>query len=187
MKKTLLISIALASLLFASEQEYIFKAKGEIAEQLKALIEQHAKDGQVQIQKVEPRYGRYSNGIVDAFLNDEIGAGDIFYGKTLYNDRCTSCHGQKAEKSTYINARALKTLSKDELIKQLNGYAFEDDFGGSTSSIMKLQAQSLTEEQIVSISAYIYSIDHKTSKKQSIKQDRSNDVIIDLDKRSYIK
>jgi cytochrome c553 len=187
MKKFVFTSLALASLLVANEDEYVFKAKGEFAKQLKALIEQHAKDGQVQIQKVEPGYGRYSNGIVNAFLNDEIGAGDVSYGKTLYEARCTQCHGPKADVSSYANARVLKTLTKDELVAQLTGYATDDTFGGSTGAVMRPQAQPLTQEQIVSISAYIYSIDHKQTAVKRMEQDRSGDVIIDLDKKSYLK
>jgi cytochrome c553 len=188
MNRFLFLSLFTISSLFAAESEYVFKAKGEFAEQLKALIEQHAKDGQVTIQKVEPGYGSYANGIVDAFLNDEISSGDIEYGQSLYETRCVSCHGQKADDSKYANARVLKTLSKEELINNLTSYSVDDDFGGSTKAIMVPQAKALTEEMIASISAYIYSIDHKSTPKQSLStQDTSGDVIIDLDKKSYLK
>ena len=188
MKKLLLISLlGLSSLL--AEETYVFKAKGEFAKELKALMEKHAKDGKVEIQKVEENdqsFTKKSKGIIASFLNNEERPGDIARGKQIYETTCFKCHGMKAEKSTYPNARNLNTLTKEQLVTQIDGYSRDETFGGSTKMIMNQYAVSLTTSDIASVSAYIYSLTHKLPETTQINS-QSDEVPVTTSEGSYLK
>jgi len=159
--RRILLATALIVSLMNAEEEYIFKAKGEFAKELKQLMEKYAAEGKVEIQEAKPERSGFKNtgaGIIDAFLNNEETEGDIAYGKEIYDKTCFQCHGEKANKSSYPNARILNTLTKEELIEQLEGYSRDADFGGSTKIIMHQYADGLVTEEIVSVAAYIYSL-----------------------------
>lgn len=147
------------------EKTYLFKAKGEFAEELKALMEKHAKNGDVEIQELKNtrNFGQESPSILNSFLNDEELSGDIEYGKHIYERTCYRCHGQKADKSSYASARVLNTLSKEELYESLHSYKTDALFGGNNKFIMHEQAIGMTTPEMVSVSAYIYSLSHTKS------------------------
>jgi cytochrome c553 len=149
----LLVSFLFITLVFlnASEEEYTFKAKGEFAKELKSLMEKYSKD-QSQISN------RNSVGIVEAFLNAEQITGDVAFGKQIYDKNCFACHGEKAEKSSYNNARILSTLNKETLVEKLENYSKDATYGGSTKLIMHQAVVGMSTDEIVSVSAYIYSI-----------------------------
>jgi cytochrome c553 len=160
MRRVLLATALIASLMNA-EEEYVFKAKGEFAKELKQLMEKYAADGKVEIQ--ESKEGRSSIrdtsvGIIDSLLGNNVTEGDIAYGKEIYNNTCYQCHGEKADKSSYANARVLNTLPLETLVEQLENYADDPEYGGNTNIIMHQYASGMTTEQIASVSAYIYSL-----------------------------
>jgi cytochrome c553 len=161
MLKVLLAVLFLSlSSLQASDEEYTFKAKGEFAKELKALMEKYEKEGKVQIEKIETKHPRETQTIVQAFLNQDVISGDIAYGKKIYEGNCISCHGINASKSSYPNARTLSNLSKNDLIEQLEGYSKDVNFGKSTKAIMYQQVVGMSSYDIVSVASYIYSIQH---------------------------
>ncbi len=153
----------------SNEKTYIFKAKGKFAEELKQLMKKHAQNGDVEITEEKPDYYGTSNSqpqnrsLLSTFLNSDELSGDIKYGKELYNKSCFRCHGKNAEKSSYSTARALNTLSKDELYYALRSYKLDSKFGKSTKMIMRQQTSAMTTTEMVSVSAYIYSLTHSTS------------------------
>jgi cytochrome c553 len=160
MRRVLLATALIASLMNA-EEEYVFKAKGEFAKELKQLMEKYAAEGKVEIQEAkETKNGLRDSktGIIDAFLSNEESLGDIAYGKDIYNKTCFQCHGEKANQSSYASARPLNTLTKQELVEQLENYSRDADYGGNTRMIMHQYANGLLTEEIVSVSAYIYSL-----------------------------
>lgn len=151
------------------EKTYTFKAKGKFAEELKELMKKHAKDGDVVIEEAEPDYYkssgyRKSPTMLDSFLNNEDLTGDLSYGKEIYNKTCYKCHGKKAEKSSYPNARNLNTLSKKDLYYNLLEYKRNAKHGHSTKMIMQQQASGMTTPEMISVSAYIYSLSHSKGK-----------------------
>jgi cytochrome c553 len=158
----LLVSFLFITLVFlnASEEEYTFKAKGEFAKELKSLMEKYAKEGKIEIQKIDQSQisNRNSVGIVEAFLNAEQITGDVAFGKQIYDKNCFACHGEKAEKSSYNNARILSTLNKETLVEKLENYSKDATYGGSTKLIMHQAVVGMSTDEIVSVSAYIYSI-----------------------------
>lgn len=148
------------------EKTYVFKAKGKFAEELKALMQKHAKDGDVVIQEETPDYyngSRYNNqapSMLDSFLNNEELGGDIEYGKKIYDRTCYRCHGKKANESTYPTARNLTTLTKEELYDSLHDYKTDPTYGKANKFIMHEQAVGMTTPEMISVSAYIYSLTH---------------------------
>lgn len=154
------------STIAAAQDEYIFKAKGKFAKELKSLMEKYSKEGKIEIQEVPAESGLRQNAtnIIDAFLNNKETNGDIAYGKRLYDARCATCHGANASQKKYNNSRVLSNLDKKTLVDELENYNTDPDFGGSTKFIMNQAVSGLVTDQLVSISAYIYSIKHSTKK-----------------------
>jgi cytochrome c553 len=158
--RRIFLATALIVSLTSAEEEYIFKAKGEFAKELKQLMEKYAADGKVEIQEVKPQSGirDTSVGIIDSLLGNNVTEGDIAYGKEIYERTCYKCHGEKADRSSYASARVLNTLPLETLVEQLENYADDPEYGGNTNIIMHQYASGMTTEEIASVSAYIYSL-----------------------------
>ncbi|MDR2081793.1 MAG: c-type cytochrome [Campylobacteraceae bacterium] len=84
--------------------------------------------------------------------------GDIVHGEKLYKQNCIKCHGERAEKSSYLSARDLITLSKEEISDQLKNYKRDSGYGGGSGLIMRVQAVMLNDAQIDDIASYIESL-----------------------------
>ncbi|MBE0496984.1 MAG: c-type cytochrome [Campylobacterales bacterium] len=156
--KRVLLSCALAASMLVAEETYVFTAKGEFAKELKALMEKHAQEGKVEIQELSAEDAS-SGGVLNALLSPRSNMGNVTAGKALYDRTCFKCHGVEAERSSYNNARVLRTLSKEELVTQIEGYRRGSDFGGSTSMIMHQAAVVLSTPEINSLAVYIKSLD----------------------------
>jgi len=167
----------LASLLFifttfsiAADDTYVFEAKGEFAKELKTLMDKYAKEGKIEIKKVEEKVETETVGIVEAFLNNEEITGNVEIGKKIYNNRCFTCHGINANDSKYNNARKLSTLNKKTLVDQIEAYGstYNENHGGSTRVIMHEAVVGMSTSEIVSVSSYIYSLNHDTKLPTSV-------------------
>ncbi|MDR1555273.1 MAG: c-type cytochrome [Campylobacteraceae bacterium] len=79
-------------------------------------------------------------------------------GKSIYDKKCASCHGQNAEKSSYLNARNLITLTKDEIIQQVRNYRSDSEYGENTGFLMRSQAIMVNDAQVKDIAEYIDSL-----------------------------
>ena len=80
-------------------------------------------------------------------------------GAKLYEQRCASCHGEKAEKSPR-NGPALAGMDVTELALTIRGYRDQDERVGAytmhkSSQMMKDSTSSLTRDGIVAIAKYI--------------------------------
>jgi cytochrome c553 len=104
-----------------------------------------------------------SGGLLDILFDDgKVAGGDVSEGKKLYNNKCARCHGEKAEKSSYVDARNLITLSKDTIVEQLRGYKRDSDYGKNTGLIMRAEALSISDKQMKDVAAYIETLkNHK--------------------------
>lgn len=168
MLRSILLIVLVVACSFGADEEktYIFKAKGKFAEELKELMKKHAKDGDIKIEEATPDYykgSRYRNespSMLDSFLNNEELSGDIEYGKEIYDRTCYRCHGKNAQESTYPTARSLNTLTKEELYDSLHSYKTDATYGKASKFIMHEQAVGMTTPEMVSVSAYIYSLTH---------------------------
>ena len=112
--------------------------------------------------KVYDKYfsdGKSGNkGIIDLLLDGTPVEGSASNGKILYESKCARCHGQKAEKSSYINARNLITLSQEEILEQLRNYKKDSGYGQSTGLIMRAEATMINDEQMKDLAEYISSL-----------------------------
>ena len=164
--KRVLLSCALVASIMVAEETYVFTAKGEFAKELKALMEKHAQEGQIEIQEVTPEQGSSGN-VLDAILSPRPKVGNISAGKALYDRTCFRCHGAQAERSSYNNARVLRTLSKEELMNQMESYRRDPSHGGSTAIVMHQASVALTTQEIRSLAEYISSLDGAPSEAAS--------------------
>ena len=67
---------------------------------------------------------------------------------------CKGCHGQKWEDKAMGKARALKDMSKAQIIKALKGYK-DGSYGGAMKGLMKAQVVKLSTADIEKIAAKI--------------------------------
>jgi cytochrome c553 len=99
-----------------------------------------------------------SFGVMDMLFGEKDIDGDIAQGEKLYKQNCTKCHGERAEKSSYLSARDLIKLSKAEIVDQLKNYRRDSGYGGSAGIVMRVQAIMLNESQMRDIASYIDSL-----------------------------
>ncbi|MDR2100275.1 MAG: c-type cytochrome [Campylobacteraceae bacterium] len=97
-------------------------------------------------------------GITDMLFGKKEINGNLTQGENLYKKSCASCHGEKAEKSSYLSARDLITLNKEEIADQLKNYKRDSGYGGTSGLIMRVRAMMLSESQINDIASYIESL-----------------------------
>ncbi len=172
MLKVLLSVAILFTFSFGEDEEKtkIPKTKEKFAQELKQLIKKK-KEKKMDIGKDKPDYydapRHKERTIVGMILGNEEIYGDLKQGKELYNKSCYRCHGKKAEKSTYMSARVLSTLTKDQLYDAIKAYKTDGNYGGTAKMVMRSQAVGLTDDNIASLATYIYSLNH--SKKEAMR------------------
>jgi cytochrome c553 len=164
----LFVFITLSS---ATDDSYVFEAKGAFAKELKALVEKYKKEGKVEVTVYkksdlkETKTKTITKTILSAFTQDDAEAlkyADIEVGERIYQSKCASCHGKNANDNSYANPRKLSTLKPIEIARLLKNYRDMVNFGGSTRFIMKPQADGLVSDEMQSIAVYIYSLNHDT-------------------------
>ena len=77
-------------------------------------------------------------------------------GKAL-SAKCAGCHGADFGKKALGVSKIVKNLSKDEIVKALEGYK-AGTFGGPMKGVMKGQVASYSDEQIKAVADYITSL-----------------------------
>ncbi|MDR3346318.1 MAG: c-type cytochrome, partial [Campylobacteraceae bacterium] len=80
-----------------------------------------------------------------------------------YDSKCARCHGEKAEKSSYANARILTKLSKNEIVESVKDYRRNlSDIQSTTAFIMRAEAVGVNDNQVKDVAAYIETLkNHK--------------------------
>jgi cytochrome c553 len=99
-----------------------------------------------------------SSGLLNLLFGKKEINGDAANGEILYRQNCLKCHGEKAEKSSYLSARNLITLSKEEIADQVKNYRRDSGYGGSAGLIMRVQAVMVNDSQVNDIASYIESL-----------------------------
>ncbi len=77
-------------------------------------------------------------------------------GKAL-SAKCAGCHGADFSKKALGVSKVVKGMSKDEIVKALEGYK-AGTFGGPMKGVMKGQIATYSDEQIKAVADYIASI-----------------------------
>ena len=68
--------------------------------------------------------------------------------------KCTSCHGQNAEKKALNKSNIIKGWSIDKTIAAINGYK-DGSYGSSMKGVMKPQVAKLTKAEVQALAEYI--------------------------------
>ncbi len=77
-------------------------------------------------------------------------------GATLFQ-KCTSCHGQKAEKVALGKSEVIAGWDVSRLSSAMHGYK-DGSYGGAMKALMQGQVKSLSEQEIEALSEYISSL-----------------------------
>jgi len=148
----------LTSLLFifitlstASEETYVFEAKGEFAKELKFLVEKYSKEGKIDA-KVYIKKENDNSIINSIFTKNKI----IMNGKKIYDKQCSTCHGEKGKRSPGYGARAMNTMTKEDIEIAIQNYKNDMQYGGSGKMLMQGITITLREVELNSIIAYVH-------------------------------
>ncbi len=148
----------LASLFFifitcaiATEDTYVFEAKGEFAKELKALVEKYSKEGKIDA-KVFVKKQNDESIMNSIFASDKT----IMDGKKIYDKKCSSCHGVKGERVPGLGARAMAVMSKDDIEESIRNYKNDMQFGGNGKMLMQNIAPTLRKVELNAILAYVH-------------------------------
>ena len=112
----------------ASDDTYVFEAKGEFAKELKSLIEKHSKDENVtvNIYKNAPVAGsKTHSGKVNRNINSLKERGGA-----IFAEKCASCHGENGQKKAYGVSRKLKDMDAKEISIAMSQYTTDLSYGG---------------------------------------------------------
>lgn len=68
--------------------------------------------------------------------------------------KCVACHGANGEKAALGKSKIMSQMTKDEIIKALNGYK-NGTYGGALKGMMKGQVSTLSDADIKTIAEKI--------------------------------
>ncbi|WP_024955313.1 c-type cytochrome [Sulfurospirillum arcachonense] len=170
----------------AADDSYVFEAKGEFAKELKSLVEKYSKEGKIEAKVYKKEDKSFMESKTKTILSvfkdntaEELKYANVEQGERLYQRKCASCHGVKANSNKYATPRKLSTLKPLKIVELLEGYQsnYDGKFGGSLRNIMKPQADGLVSDEMQSIAVYIYTLNHDTKLPNAVEstQDEESD------------
>ena len=154
--KSLVAASVVAISLQAESQYLCFELKGEMGEELKALVEKYhgdIKNADIQIVSPRAQQGRFSSFNIEQTQGIDR-TGMIERGRDLYERRCQSCHGLNGETRAYNKSQALSTMSVREIEVAMRGYK-NGTLDRGAAFVMRPHAISLNGSQISDIAEYI--------------------------------
>lgn len=84
-------------------------------------------------------------------------SGDVEKGAVVFK-KCIACHGPKAEKSYLNKIPVLTTLDPNEMVENMKKYKAGELNLFKMGAVMKGQMASLSEEDMVNVTAYIMTL-----------------------------
>ncbi len=75
-------------------------------------------------------------------------------GKTIYTQKCVSCHGTKGEKSALGKSQIIADFTEEQIKDALKGYQ-DGSYGKEMKGLMQGQVKSLEREQIDALAKHI--------------------------------
>lgn len=137
----------------ASDDTYVFEAKGEFAKELKSLIEKHSKDENVTVniyKNTPAASGKAYGGKVNRNINSLKERGGA-----IFAEKCASCHGESGQKRAYGASRKIKDLSGKEIAMAISQYTTDLSYGGKMKNIMQPIAAKTGATELGYIIAYL--------------------------------
>ena len=180
MKK--ILAFMMISVLFA-EESYVFEAKGEFAKELKALVEKHSKDENIQVNVYENKEVGDSR-FLGVGLNRNIEY-TAKIGEEKYKTQCAKCHGEKGEKLASSGIKKLSQMSGDEIFTSFNAYYSDPTHGKGARSVMQAISSSTKSNDLGYIIAYLKGEDDYIF--HSSKSENNNIQTTPTEQGTYIK
>ncbi|MSN96167.1 c-type cytochrome [Campylobacter sp. FMV-PI01] len=131
--------------LMQAQDSYTFEVSGEFAEELKELVQKHAKDENISI-------NIYKNQTPSKTPNLKS---SIEEGQKIYQSKCLKCHGKNGERRAYAGSRKLLNMSASEIYHSFQSYYSNPNHGGSGKIIMQPISASISNEDLGYIIAYL--------------------------------
>ncbi|MDR2342822.1 MAG: c-type cytochrome [Campylobacteraceae bacterium] len=145
-----------------SEEEQLKKSPLE-----QAMQEEIKKDGSTNasLETYEKYFSdeKQDNKGIFGFIFSSNEQTNVSKGKASYEKKCISCHGENAQKSSYLNARNLITLAKDEIVEEVKNYRRDSGYSKGTGFIMRSQAVMVNDKEVRDIADYIDSLKNKNT------------------------
>ena len=104
----------------------------------------------------------FALGSVAAFAANDMNS--TIDAKALFEAKCATCHGLKAEKKALGKSEIIAQNGYDDIIKDLKEFK-----SGKGSPIMQAQVKNLTQQELEALAKYIDSLNpnKKTKEKDS--------------------
>ncbi|MCR8699840.1 c-type cytochrome [Campylobacter ureolyticus] len=138
----------------ANDETYIFEAKGEFAKELKALVEKHSKDEDVEVNVYKTNSNVGDSRFLGIGINKNIDY-SAEQGKKIYDKKCLECHGEKGTKRSYVGVRKLSKMSGKEIYYSFQAYYSDPSHGKAGRVIMQPISASTSSEELGYIIAYL--------------------------------
>ncbi|MEA1983707.1 MAG: c-type cytochrome, partial [Campylobacterota bacterium] len=149
----IILSVALALLLLGCSNESASTAKEEISKSVENVAEVVKEESKSVVKSVE----KATNAIVEEVKQDIQESSKAVVepelGATLFA-KCSSCHGQSAEKKALNKSQVIKGWSIAKTKTALKGYK-DGSYGGPMKGVMKPQVSSLSADDIQALAEYI--------------------------------
>lgn len=72
----------------------------------------------------------------------------------VFSEICSRCHGEQGQSKAFGVSQVISDMSQAEIEHALRGYR-DGEYGGAFKGIMQDQAESLTEQEIQALAAYV--------------------------------
>lgn len=76
-------------------------------------------------------------------------------GKSMYDNKCARCHGEKGEKRAGIGTKKLTQMSGKEIFASFNAYLTDPSHGKASKLVMQPIASKLQSQELGYIIAYL--------------------------------
>jgi cytochrome c553 len=134
--------------------EVVKQESTKIVENVQDITEETVESSKKSIQDINQKVEKKSAEVIqssadsiDKALGAKIDGSKIFV-------KCSSCHGQKAEKKALTKSQIIQGWSVSKITAAINGYK-NGTYGASMKGVMKPQVSKLSDAEIQAVAKYI--------------------------------
>ncbi len=169
MFKKIILSLAVSATIVSvlAEESICFKLEGKLGEEIKALVYKYKNS----LEHVSINNDNISTAKVEEMMaqveakkikqkeekKKQVAKQKMADGKKIYISKCQSCHGAKADKEAYNKARALNSLSLEEMQLSIRGYQL-NEYDRGLAIIMTPYANGLVTSEAEAVYQYIQTL-----------------------------